>query len=194
MKKIQIQKVVVPLVISQTKSISCPAEKPVTNITENKLVVNRLSNANFVPLSVYIGFRLFVLMDDPTITPPRAQTRPASVMSGISTRQMSLTLFMLVNSRFHRPSVGKVFLYRFRNKQMGSFFCLLNLSNPKPGHTTGRSDRGGAPRGNGEARGWIGRDAVRSIGQEDNPRSRPPGNREHYLERLFGSTNCLIRT
>ena len=68
-----------------------------------------------------------------------------------------------------------------------------HLSNPKPGHTTGRSDRGGARRGNGAARGWIGRDAVRSIRQEDNPRSCPPANREHSLERLFGSTNNLIR-
>ena len=71
---------------------------------------------------------------------------------------------------------------------------LEDLSNPKPGHTTGGSGRGGARRSNGAARGWIGRDAVRSIRQEDNPRSCPPANREHSLERLFGSTNSLIRT
>ena len=62
-------------------------------------------------------------------------------------------------------------------------------SNPKPGHTTG-----GSGRSTGAAQGWIGRDAARYIRQEDDPRSCPPANREQFLERLFGSTNSLIRT
>ena len=42
-----------------------------------------------------------------------------------------------------------------------------NLSNPKPGHTTGRWGRGGARRGGGAGQGWVGRDAVGSIRQGD---------------------------
>ena len=38
-------------------------------------------------------------------------------------------------------------------------------SNPKPGHTAGRSGRGGARRGLREEQGWVGRDAVGSIWQ-----------------------------
>ena len=40
---------------------------------------------------------------------------------------------------------------------------VKSLSNPKPGHTTGRSGRGGARRGGEGRRGWVGRDAVGSI-------------------------------
>ena len=40
------------------------------------------------------------------------------------------------------------------------------LPNPKPGHTTGRSGRGGAWRRGGAGRSWIGRDAVGRSGQE----------------------------
>ena len=43
-----------------------------------------------------------------------------------------------------------------------------DLSNPKPGHTTGRSGRGGAWRGGEGGRGWVGRDAVGSIRPGDN--------------------------
>ena len=66
-----------------------------------------------------------------------------------------------------------------------------HLSNQKPGRTTSGSGRGGAQRSKGAARGRIGWDAVSSIRPEDNPRSCPPANREHFLERLFGSTNRL---
>ena len=70
----------------------------------------------------------------------------------------------------------------------------FDLSNPKPRYTMGGSGRGNARRGNGAARGWKGRDAGRSIQQNDNPGSCPPANREHFLERFcFGSTNNLIR-
>ena len=68
---------------------------------------------------------------------------------------------------------------------------ILNLPSPKPGHTTGRSGRGGARRGSRAARGWIGRHAVGSIRQENNPRSCPPANQEHSLESVSGSTNNL---
>ena len=52
---LQRQKGVVPLVGSQeTKSASCPADKP---------RINRGSTGDFVPPSVYIGFRLFVLLE-----------------------------------------------------------------------------------------------------------------------------------
>ena len=71
---------------------------------------------------------------------------------------------------------------------------MTHLSNPKPGHTTGRSGRGGARRGGGAGRSWVGRDAVGSIRPGDNPPSCPPANREHCPERLCGSTNSLIRT
>ena len=51
--------------------------------------------------------------------------------------------------------------------------CYIYLSNPKPGHTTGRSGRGIAPRGGEGVRGWVGRDAVGSGCQEANrPSSR----------------------
>ena len=51
------------------------------------------------------------------------------------------------------------------------------LPSPKPGHTTGRSGRGGARRGGGVGRGWVGRDVVGSIGPGDNPPFCPPANR-----------------
>ena len=41
-----------------------------------------------------------------------------------------------------------------------------DLSNPKPGHTTGGSGRGSARRGNGPARGWIGRTPFGRPGKE----------------------------
>ena len=46
-----------------------------------------------------------------------------------------------------------------------------NRSNQKPGHTTGRSGRGGARRGGEGERGRVGRDAVGSIRPGDNPPS-----------------------
>ena len=68
------------------------------------------------------------------------------------------------------------------------------LSNPKPGHTTGWSGRGGARRGGGAERSWVGRDAVGSIRPGDNPPSCPPAYREQCPERFFGHTNSLIST
>ena len=68
------------------------------------------------------------------------------------------------------------------------------LSNPKPGHTTGWSGRGGAQRGGGAERSWVGRDAVGSIRPGDNPPSCPPAYREQCPERYFGHTNSLIST
>ena len=70
---------------------------------------------------------------------------------------------------------------------------LLNLkkksfSNPKPGHTTGRSNRGGAWRSGEVGRGWVGRDAV-SIRLRNYPPSFLPANRRHCPGRLFESTN-----
>ena len=62
---------------------------------------------------------------------------------------------------------------------------LLDLSNPKPGHTTGRSSRGGARRGGGAAgRGGAGagRDAVGSIWPGDNPPSFPPAKKKIVLD------------
>ena len=50
-KGLQRQKGVVPLVGSQEQRALLV------------LVINRLSNADFVPPSVYIGFRLFVLLE-----------------------------------------------------------------------------------------------------------------------------------
>ena len=70
---------------------------------------------------------------------------------------------------------------------------LDHLSNPKLGHTAGRSGRGDAQRGGWARRGWVGQDAVGSIRPGDNPPSCPPANREHCPELLFESTNNLIR-
>ena len=50
----------------------------------------------------------------------------------------------------------------------------FNLSNPKSRHTTGRSGRGGARRGGGAGRGWVGLDAVGSIRPRNNPSLLPP--------------------
>ena len=65
----------------------------------------------------------------------------------------------------------------------------FHLSNPKPGHTTGRSARGGARRGGEAGWGWVERDAVGSIRPGGNPPSCPPANRRHCPGRHFGSTN-----
>ena len=70
-----------------------------------------------------------------------------------------------------------------------AFFVSANLANPKPGHTTSRSGRGGARQSGEAGRGRVGRDAIGSIWPGDNPPSCPPANREHCPERLFGSTN-----
>ena len=67
----------------------------------------------------------------------------------------------------------------------------IKLLRPKHGNTTGGSGRGGAQRGSGAARGSIGRDAIGTILQEDNPRSDPPAHQELSFERLFGSTTSL---
>ena len=73
------------------------------------------------------------------------------------------------------------------NPHMISF--IHHLSNPKPGHTTGRSGRGGARRGGEGERGWVGREGVGSIWKGDNPPSCLPANRRRCPGRLFGSTN-----
>ena len=82
----------------------------------------------------------------------------------------------------------------FRNSPLYIYIytCRIqnpDLSNPKPGHTTGRSGRVGARRGGEGGRGWVGRDAVGSIRPGDNPPSCPPANRGHCPGRLFGSTD-----
>ena len=61
-----------------------------------------------------------------------------------------------------------------------------NLWNPKPGHITGRSSRGGARRGSEGGRGWIGRDAIASIRPGDNPPSCLPANCRNCPGRLVG--------
>ena len=43
---------------------------------------------------------------------------------------------------------------------------MKNLSNPKPGNTTGQSSLGGARQGGEGGRGWVGQDAIGSTGQE----------------------------
>ena len=63
------------------------------------------------------------------------------------------------------------------------------LSNPKHGHTTRRSGRGGARRGGEGERGWVGRDAVESIRPADHPPSCSAANRRHCPGRVFGSMN-----
>ena len=70
----------------------------------------------------------------------------------------------------------------------------MYLLNPKPGHTSGRSGRGGARPGSGAERGWVGRDAVGSIRPGDNPPSCLPAIWEQCPERLFGSTNSILRS
>ena len=60
-KGLQRQKGVVPLVSSQEeRALLVPLINRLQ--TADKPVVNRLSTADFVPPSVYIGFRLFVLL------------------------------------------------------------------------------------------------------------------------------------
>ena len=54
--------------------------------------------------------------------------------------------------------------------------------------------RGGARRGGEAVRVRVGRNAVGSIRLGGNPPSDPPADRKHCPERLFGSTNSLIRT
>ena len=93
-------------------------------------------------------------------------------------------LFVLGCSQVDRRlliSVNPFFLQRMPGN--------INQSNPKPGHTTGRSSRGGARRNGEGGRGWVGRDAVESIRPGDNPPSCSPANRRHCPGRLFGSTN-----
>ena len=72
-------------------------------------------------------------------------------------------------------------------------FQFPNLSNPKPGHATGRSGRGGARQGGWAGWGWVGEDAVGSIRPRDNPPSCLSANRENSPGRYFGMTNSLIR-
>ena len=58
-------------------------------------------------------------------------------------------------------------------------FSIPDLSNPKPGHTTGGSGRGGARRrGSGAGRGRVGRDADGSIRPGDDRPSCLPGYRK----------------
>ena len=64
---------------------------------------------------------------------------------------------------------------------------LIYLSNPKPGHTTGRSVE--AARGGEEGRVWGEQDAVGSIWPGDNPPACPPADRKHRPGCFFGSTN-----
>ena len=61
-----------------------------------------------------------------------------------------------------------------------------NLSNPKPGHTTGWSGRGGARPGGEGGRGWVGQNAFGSTRPGDNPPSCQPANRDTALD-VFSS-------
>ena len=67
-------------------------------------------------------------------------------------------------------------------------FIQTDVSNPKPGHTSGPSGRGAARRGGKEGRGWVERHAVGSIRPRNNPPSCTPANRSHCPGRLFGKT------
>ena len=75
------------------------------------------------------------------------------------------------------------------SKQLQDGRFKANQSNPKPGHTTGRSNRSGARRGGEVGRGWLGQDAVESIWPGDYPPSFPTANRRHCPGRFFESTN-----
>ena len=52
-----------------------------------------------------------------------------------------------------------------------------DLSNPKPGHTTGGSKQSGARQGSGAGRGGAGRDTDGSVRPGDDTPSCPPGHR-----------------
>ena len=67
--------------------------------------------------------------------------------------------------------------------------CFLNLSNPKPRHTTGGSGRGGAQRGGGAVRGRVAQEADGTVRPEDKRPSCPPGLPRNYIERHFGCKN-----
>ena len=58
-----------------------------------------------------------------------------------------------------------------------------NLSNPKPGHTTGGSGRGGARRSGGACA--EGQDADGSVRPEDNHPFCPPGHRRQLYGTYF---------
>ena len=60
-------------------------------------------------------------------------------------------------------------MYRFRWIPTTAMLVeALNLSTPKPGHTMGRSGRGGARWGGGAERGSVGRTPLGRSGQETN--------------------------
>ena len=59
--------------------------------------------------------------------------------------------------------------------------CVIHLSNPKHGHTTGGSGPGGAWWGGAARRGWAGQDADGSVRPGDNRPSYPPRHRTNLF-------------
>ena len=95
----------------------------------------------------------------------RGAAVPCSMSQVANKPTVPLALVGIVDNCLKRPFARK-------NKKKSY------LLNPKPGHTMGRSGRGGARRGGGAGRGWLGLGAVGSIRPGDNPPSCHPANRE----------------
>ena len=87
----------------------------------------------------------------------------------------------------HRRQVA-----RTSTQQQKKANYYLKKSNPKPGHTTGRSGRGGARQGGGAWRDYVGRDAVGTIRTGDKPLSCSPAYRKHCPERRLGNKKTFL--
>ena len=90
-------------------------------------------------------------------------------------RPVERRLFVSINpfhARYDREET--FYLYKL-------YIIQCDLSNPKPGHTMGRSGRSGARRCGGTGRGWVGRDAVASIRPRDNPPCCPQAKQQNVL-------------
>ena len=111
----------------------------------------------------------------------------------VSNQKQNAILVSLTKMLVNCGMCASIALDRLSFFFVASELTCQSLSNPKPGHTTGRPGRGGARRGSRAERGRVERDAVGSIRPGDNPPSCSPANREHCPERIFGSTNSLVR-
>ena len=90
------------------------------------------------------------------------------------------TLFLAADQTMDAFVFTQFFMHGTSVKLLPNNWAMLftHVSNPKPGHTTGRSGRGGARREGGAGRGWAGWDADGSVCPGDNRPSYLPDDRK----------------
>ena len=148
--------------------------------------INRLSTAGFAP-SVSIEICLLVLPKKPSqqlsSMPSRARRTVVS-WADRPTRVLSwLALARPVPPPCAAPSRAARGMSRFWNRQLRFLVAenrrcedvrISHQSNPKPGHTSGRSGRGGTRRGGRAGRSRAGLDGDRSVRPGNNRPCCPP--------------------